>query len=630
MRENGRVRGVLAASILVFGVLSSCRESEPPPSAPPAPSASSAPAVQPFLALVGEDAFFYLGMRDWKGLEVFDFIQTARRLRIIPRLKEITDPGMPDFPERPGAERRLKELAALREKVSLRELLGGEFALAGYPGRSGGPPVAALIVRLPEGKAEGYTDYFRRLVLIASGEESVSTESGFPGLVLYSFPIPETEQRVTWCRAGDLLFAATDRERVEAMAALRLARGEFSPLAADKVFQESFRGLDAAARGVLYLSVKPLAAELSAGIRRERAKRADLPDFPGPELARADYYLRGMRRAAETVDRVAAAFDFGPEGYREEVRCYLDEKDGSRVLLDLVKREPRRWKSLDYVPAAAADLSAGFLDPGKAYRSLLDFAAAGSEEGRAARERWEEEQSAAGIRVEEDILSWLDDEFAFSTFSLPRSLFDPGSWALLFGCRSAADLDRFLEGLAERARAENLNVVEEEHGGVSFRVLYLPIPLFPVTPTAGRVGDFLVVASRKDVFTAIVDTYAGRAPGIRQDPDFRRLEGELGSEGSAIFFSRLEDKIEALVTTIRSSASMLGLLIPPPGAEGEDGEPAGPDSRQVTELLNDFTRVLEDFKVFPFRAGVSLYRDGYIQSRSVIEIEAAIRKEDRI
>ena len=38
------------------------------------------------------------------------------------------------------------------------------------------------------------------------------------------------------------------------------------------------------------------------------------------------------------------------------------------------------------------------------------------------------------------------------------------------------------------------------------------------------------------------------------------------------------------------------------------------------DLLNDLTRVLEDLKIFRFRAGITLYRDGYIESRSVVEI----------
>jgi hypothetical protein len=623
MSRTGRVAGILSIIILALGLSPSCREAAPPPApAPdqPKPDPVTVPVVQPFLALVEADAFFYLGMRDWRGLEIFNFVRTAQKLRIIPRFKEMMDPGMPDFPQRAGTERRLRELAELREKVSLRELLGGEFALIVFPGQSGSPPVPALIIRLPEGKAELYTDYFREVAFLFSGEEGAEEDSGFTGLVFYSFPLPETSLRVTWCRAGDILIAAAEAGRVEAIVARQFGRGEASPLAVDRIFQESFRGLDPSARGVFYLSVRPLTEFIAAEISREQARRQDGSVPSGAEMERAGFYLRGIRRLIETVQRIAGTFDFSPEGYREEIRYYLDEENGSPAFLDLVKTAPRSWDVLDYIPAGAADISAGFFDPDKAYRSLLSFIAAGSEEGRAARNRWEEQQAASGIRVEEEILSWLGDEFAFTTFSLPRSLFDPGSWALLFRCESPPDLARFLEDLAERARTENLNVVEEEHGGTAFRVLYLPIPLFPVTPTAGRVGDFLVVASRKDVFTGIVDTYAGQAPSIRQDPDFRRLEGELGNEGSAIFFSRLEDKIEALISTIRSSASMIGLLLPPPGSEGEDGEPLGPDSRQVMDLLNDFTRVLEDLKIFRFRAGVSLYRDGYIQAKSVVEI----------
>lgn len=622
MSKSCRVSVTLFLVLLTAGMFLSCGESEPPaPPAAPAPAAPPAESVQPFLRLVEADAFFYLGMRDWKGLEIFDFIQTARRLRIVPRFKKFMDPGLGEFPERPGAERRLRELASLREKVSLRELLGGEFALVAYPGKPGEPPVPALIIRLPEGKAEIYTEYFRQLAELSrtGGEAGAETEGDFLGLPVYTFPLPGGMARAAWCRSGDILVAAAARGRVEGIVSRLLGRGEGPSLAEDEAFRGSFRDLDAGSRGVFYLDIRPLTEVIAAAIRKERPD-LDFPGFSASEKGGGRFYLRGLRKALRTVERIAGTFDFSPEAYREEVRFYLDETQGSRALLDLVKTPPRSWEVLNYIPAAAADISAGFLDPKKAYRLLIDFLAAGSTEGRKIRDRWEEKQAAAGLRVEEDVLSWLGDEFAFSTLSLPRSIFDPGAWAIFLRFTSAADLDRFLVSLAGRAREANLNVVAEEYGGFAFNVLYLPIPLFPVTPAAGRVGEFLVLASRKDIFTGIVDTYNGQEPSIRQNPDFRRLEAELGSEGSAIFFSRLEDKIEALISTIRSSASMVALLLPPPGAEGEEENTVAPDSREVIDFLNDFTRVLEDFKVFRFRAGISLYRDGYIQSRSVVEI----------
>ncbi len=621
MRKLHRLWLLPLISILTAGILFSCREADPPPPTVPVPSPEPpAPRVQPFLELIAGDAVLYLGARDWRDFEVFDFIETARRLRIVDRFRELAGPELPDLPDRAEADRRLRELSRLREEISLRDLLGGEWALAVFRGGPEGLLVPALILRLPEGRGDLYTDYIHRLAArsLPEGEES-GDEGEFLGLELHSFPVPGLEHRVVWCRSEDILIAALGRERVEEIAARLLGRGEGRPLAADEAFLGSFTGLDLAGRGVLYLRVHPLTGRIAGELSREYPETS--PDgLPLPEREEAGYYLRGARRVIETVDRMAGVFDYDSTGYREEVRYFLDEERGSRALLDLLRREPRVWEVLDYIPEGAADVTAGFFEPEKIYRPLLNFLADGPRGDPDLRELWAEKQAEAGIRVEEDILSWLGDEFAFCSVSLGTSLFDPGSWAFFLRYTSAEQLDLFLDELLARAREAELNVVAEEYEGIGFHVLYLPLPLFPVTPTAGRVGDFLVLASRKDVFTGVVDIQAGRKPSIRANPDFRRLEAELGTEGSEIVFSRLEDKIEATIATIRSSAAMLGLFLPPPGAEDADGEPLGPDSRQVMDLMNDFTRVLEDLKIFRFRGGVSRYRDGYIESRTMIEI----------
>lgn len=612
MSQVRRLAITIFALAIAAGAVFSCREGDPPAPAPDPPPAAAGGTAQPFAGLVGSDVFCYLGLRDWKALEIFDFIQTARRLKIAQRLKEIMDPGLGGLPRSESAGLRLGRLAELRQKVSLRELLGGEWALALFPGEPSAPPVGALILRLPEGEAGDYAEYFRELIALSPfGDEAGEVaEIDFSGRTIYTFPLPGEETRAAWCRSGDILVAATDRKRVEKIVSRQLGREGGPALAGNRAFRESFRGLDPGARGVFYLEIRPLAASLAEAVA----------DFELHEGGQAVYYLGGLLRAIGTVERIAGNFDFDPRAYREEFRLYLDEAGGSRALLDLLTIPPRSWEVLNYIPAGVADFSAGFLAPEKVYRPLTRFIAAGPGGGGELVKIWEEKQEEAGIRVEEDILSWLGDEFAFCTVTLGRSLFDPGGWAFLGRCASPGDLDRFLSGLARRARAEDLNVVEEEYGGWDFYTLYLPVPLFPVTPAAGRVGEFFVLASRRDILTGIVDTYDRREPSIRQDPDFQRLESRLGDRGSAIYFSRLEDKIEALISLIRSSASLVALLLPPPGAEDESGEIAGPDSRQVIELLNDITRVLDDFKIFRFRAGVSLYRDGYLQTRSVVEI----------
>ncbi len=614
MQKFCRLAVTISALSIAAGFGLSCREADPP--APPDPQkvAVAPPArgsVQPLVKLVEGDAFFYLGLRDWKGLEVFDFIRTARRLRIVDRIKEIMEPGLSGFARPEGAERRLEKLAELRDKVSLRELLGGELALVLFPGRLSAPPVAALILRLPEGKAEVYEGYFRELIALFGivGREEEVEASGSLGLPFYTFPLPGGEE-AAWCRAGDILVAATARDRVEGIVSRLRGRGEGLSLAENQVFLESFQGLDPGGRGIVYLQTRPLTAPLAG----------DCSEFDCLNLAESGFYLDGVLRAIETVERVAGSFDFDREAYREEVRFYLDEENGSQPLLDLVRGSPQPWQVLDYIPSGSAHFSAGSLDPEKVYRPLMNFVEAGPEGGERILQTWKEKQAEWGIRVEEDIFSWLGDEFAFCTVCLGRSFPDLGGWAFLNRFTSAGELDRFLSGLVQRAKAEGLNLVAEEYGGCDFNILYLPIPLFPITPAAGRVGEYLVIASRRDIFTGIVDTYNRTQPSIRQDPDFQRLAAGLDGEGATIYFSRLKDKIESQIALIRSSASMVGMLLPPPGARTAEGSPAGPDSRQVIDLLNDITRVLEDFQIFRFRAGSSIYRDGYIQLKSVVEI----------
>lgn len=617
MKKFRRLAVTISALSIAAGFALSCREADPP--APPAPSAPQKVAVappargsvQPFVKLMESDAFFYLGLRDWKGLEVFDFIQTASRLRIVDRIKEIMEPGLSGFTRPEGVERRLEELAELRDKVSLRELLGGELALALFPGRPPARPVAALILRLPEGRAGVYEGYFRELISLSgfAGGEGEVEKSEFLGLPFYTFPLLGGGE-AAWCRAGDILVAATARDRVERIVSRLLDREGGLSLAENRVFLESFDGLDASGRGIVYLQTRPLTAPLAE----------NFSEFDHLNPAEGSFYLDGVLRAIETVERVAGSFDFDREAYREEVRLYLDEENGSQPLLDLVRVPPRSWPVLDYIPSGAADFSAGFIDPEKVYRPLMNFIGAGPKGGERILRAWKEKQAEVGVRLEEDILSWLGDELAFCTISLGRSVFDPGGWAFLSRFTSAGELDRFLSDLVQRARAEDLNLVAEEYGGCDFNILYLPIPLFPITPTAGRVGEFFVIASRRDIFTGIVDTYNRQNPSIRQDPDFQRLAAGLDGEGSTIYFSRLKDNIESQIALIRSSASMVEMFLPPPGARTEEGSPAELDSRQVIDLLNDITRVLEDFQVFRFRAGSSLYRDGYIQLKSVVEI----------
>ncbi len=577
--------------------------------------------AQPFLQLVPADSFFYLGFKDWKVLRdetgAFDFVKTARRLRIGPRIEKMLEPVAELSP---GGVEKGSRLMELREKVSLWELLGGEIALCGFPPAREEPPALVLLCRLPVGAEKLHTDYFQELLARAgfSRDELAETESVYLGEKVTSFSLPGSfPGRLARCTAGDIFLLSTSSEGAKIVLSLLKGERNGEALADGRSFREHFQGLDPAAKTVVYLDVNVL-----LDYAGEALDKKNVFGQGEEEEAETLYYLNGLMRVLGTVGAISGTGVLDSDGYRETVRYYLDEAKGSRALLHLLKQPPRDWDVLNYIPEGVADFSADYFSPEKIYRPLLGFVAADPVRGSEFLDIWKKLQESAGISVEDDVLSWLGDEFAVCTVSLSRSFFEPGSFALLFKVTSEKKLDSFLDKLLSLGMRQSLNIVIEKYGGSTLRILYPPIPLFPVNPTIGRVGKYLVLASRKDGFIDIVDTYLGDKKNIRQNPDFIRMRKRLGGKGSGIHFSRLEDKIDSLITFLRSSASMVGMFLPPPPRQGSlPKSPPAPDSREVTDLINDLTRVMETFKVFQFWGGISRYRDGYIEINEFVEIK---------
>ena len=595
--------GICVVSILICLFFLSCGEESPVP-------------VQPYLRLMPADTFLYLGFKDWKVLRdetgAFDFIKTARRLKIGSRIQEMMASRI-EITLRAG--RTAERLEELRDRISLWELFGGEIALGSFFTGREEAPVLAFCCRLPEGKEDLYTDYFRELpaLLGLSDDQLAEAETDCLGETLISFSLPGLlPGRLGRCTVGDTFILATRIEGARLLLSRLKGENGEKALVDTPAFREYFQGLDLSARGVIFLDSGALIRyaddHLEAALKQGGALLTGKADS-----TEALYYLRGLLKVLGTVSAIAGNSDLDDDGYRETVRYYLDDEEGSQALLKVLQAPSGTWDLLDYIPAGIADLSVNYLSPEKIYRPILDFITDDPVRGKELAAIWEKTQERFGFNLEEDLFSWLGDEFAACTVSLSRSFFEPGSFALLFKVTSEKKLDAFLEKLLSRGMEESMNIVIEEHGGSTMRILY-PLPIFPVNPTIGRVGEYLVLASRKDGFVSIVDTYLKDEKSIRQNPDFIRMRERLGDRGSTLFFSRLEDKIESMITLIRSSASMPVLFY---AMESH----SGPDTQEVITLFNDITRVMTDLKVFRFWGGVSRYEDGYVEINEFVEIK---------
>ena len=201
---------------------------------------------------------------------------------------------------------------------------------------------------------------------------------------------------------------------------------------------------------------------------------------------------------------------------------------------------------------------------------------------------------------------------------------DPGSFAFFWKVTSEsgmeASLDKLIASAREKSRA-SLNIIEEEYEGCNIRVAYLPLPLLSVTPTLGKVGDYLVLASRKEAFKSIVDTYRKRTKSIRQAPDFIRMRERLGDRGTNFSFSCLEERIDATITILRSVASLFGMTVALGNPQTPEEEEEQNSYLEKVNLLNDLARVLEDLRVFKFFGRISRSAGEYIELQEFIEIE---------
>lgn len=584
-----------------------------------------APAARParsLLKVMPKNTFMYIGFRDWKVLRdqtgAFDFLKTARRLKVGSRIKKLFQQQKEVTPEIRAAAERLEEI---RAEISLWDLLGGEVALAGFTDEDGRYPCLALLIRLPGGKEKIYEDYLSELAGMAGEKRGWEfKESAYLDEKITTVTVPEAkiDSRPSWCRLGGMMIISSREEGIRELIARMKGRDDSPGLLDSPLFQRVFSGLDPAARGVTYIHPPAFTAWARKLYRIHKNKLDDKlqaeKKTQAVESRQVVYYLKGLVKLTETIEVITGNFGLSDEGYWEKNRIYLDPEKGSKNLVALLQRPPKDWDLLDYIPAGTAGAGTGYLNFGFLYRSLLDYLSRDPVRGKVLVERWRGLQDKLGFHPDRDLLSWIGDEYAAVTLSAPTSMMDPGSFAYLLKVTSEEKMERAIDRLFSLLEKQSVTIVEEEYRGSKMRIVYLPLPMFPLTPTLGKVGDCLVLAGRKEDFRQIVDVYKKDKPSIRSEKDFQEMRRRIGRAGTDFTFTRLEERTDSLVTLIRSSSSMVGMM----AASKAETESARPE--EIVSLMNDIALVLEDLKVFKLMGMTSRWQGEYLEVSKFIEI----------
>ena len=95
-----------------------------------------------------------------------------------------------------------------------------------------------------------------------------------------------------------------------------------------------------------------------------------------------------------------------------------------------------------------------------------------------------------------------------------------------------------LFNLLDQSLANNPQVTKSEADGVKMRTMPLPLPLpIPFRPTLARSGDYLFFASTEALVQEALAVKAGKKPGLKASPEFKKLSADIPAQGNNFMFA---------------------------------------------------------------------------------------------
>lgn len=164
-------------------------------------------------------------------------------------------------------------------------------------------------------------------------------------------------------------------------------------------------------------------------------------------------------------------------------------------------------------------------------------------------------ETALGMKLEEDVIPWVGNEFTFVFTDLDtKAGFPYPKFAILTKIKDMAKAKAFLQklgGIIKELTAETGFKLETSvYQGYSLDsvTIALPMPLpISLTPAYGIVDEFLVVGSSADLVKQMIDTSKGTQKDLAADPAFKSLN--IPAKTIAVGFLNWARSMDALKAT---------------------------------------------------------------------------------
>ncbi|MDP8218012.1 MAG: DUF3352 domain-containing protein, partial [Candidatus Theseobacter exili] len=267
--------------------------------------------------------------------------------------------------------------------------------------------------------------------------------------------------------------------------------------------------------------------------------------FPIPGLDQANV-TDGIEKTLGVIETIAGALSFN---YSKKAVDRIDfnmffaknknVKDAD--ILDAWSVKPADIKNLSFVPSGAVLFSmSNTVDIAKLWElwknSLRQQAPERADEILSTVDQFE---SDTGVSIQDDILSWIGDEFGFLLSDVDMGgLFPFPKIALIIkvtdGAKATASLGKITnviveksvpEGVTEEtegeAAASPIKASSESYGGQTLQSLEIRLPYQSLTPAYAVMDDYLIIGTSKETVKNLIDTKDGKAKSVKSDAAFK-------------------------------------------------------------------------------------------------------------
>ncbi len=500
------------------------------------------------------------------------------------------------------------------------ELIGKEFAVAVLPPESAADATPQVLFLLRTGMKAKIVDSIARLVESRKSDPRLSKTTYNGTDIVLIKPEKPQDPEVRYFFGGDVLTLGVGKTENTFKAMIDIGGGKKAlSLAADKNYNDlgAMLGTEKGVIGRFFVDMQKVVNSLGA--------------LGGAGVAGMQKELASTLGALRMIGGVVAL----DKDITARVLVVPNRTGMDPAVAALWDLKPAENPSLKMIPTGSLVVSASnSLEVGKlwdSWRKSLAENPAAKDQAAVVTAGLQTMEKDYGINIEKDVLSWIGSEVAFvfsdidvtGMFPVPRlSLIVKVTDEAKAGALMTKLIEILNKNLGESAGGVKVELVDHPYGGVSMKVIQIPVMVPGLMPGFAFINGYLVISSSAAVMEAMVDTNKGTKDSLLKDAQFQRLKSVFPDKTNQIAYMNVEGFFTSLVDVLRWVVQYQNSQAPTapaqPGAAAPAPAAANP---QVAVLQNQVIPFIEGLKAIKGMGLSTVYSKDGIEQKIRISIE---------